>query len=149
MASEGHGWAHLVALLIACALGWAAIEGHRWWYSPPPLDERDHDVTPGETLDDTDSDTTDDTDSDTADTVADTGWWGRRITLSDGSTIVRTGDDVDAPLNRDEFADHLLADGDGRYVDWVREIRETFGVSKATAKRDIGQAKARAKDRVG
>lgn len=145
------GWAHLVGLMIASVIAFLGVWTHRWWMdyrdpSPTPPEDDETDVTPGETYDLTPDDTTDDTE-------ADTGWWGRRIRLADGSMMVRqpdaldvADDEIDVDLGdeetREEMADRLVAGG-GSYADWVREIMGAFDVSEATAKRAIRDARDR------
>lgn len=160
------GWAHLVALLVAVLVAVVAINTHQWWTkiynpSPPPPEDDEIDVTPGET-DDPDPDDTDD------DTPDDTEQEGRRIvTLADGSRVVRyvsrapaDPDDPDDNWNilgddepdegavetREEMADRLLPLIEAErcsYSDAVREIMNAHDVSETTAKRDIRNAKER------
>jgi hypothetical protein len=150
-AATGRGWGHLVGLAIGTVIAVLAYGTVQWWreyrgLSPTPPDGDEIDVTPGETGDLTPDDTTDDTE-------ADTGWWGRRIRLADGSIVVRqphapdvTDDEIDVDLEeeetREETADRLVAGG-GSYADWVREIMNTHDVSESTAKRDIERARDR------
>lgn len=151
VAAESGSWAHLIGLLAAVAVAVMGVGTHQWWMhyrdpSPTPPDDADIDVTPGET----DDLTPDDTDGDTA---PDTGWWGRRVRLPDGSIVVRqpdavvADDDIDVDLEgeetREDMADRLVAGG-GSYADWVRGIMGAFDVSEATAKRAIREARERA-----
>lgn len=143
-AAQPAGWAHLVALAVAILIAVLCVSGHQWWMgerdpSPTPPDEDGTDLTPGETGDLTPDDTTDDT-----------GWWGRRITLADGSRVVRYRPDSDyddepnddQEETRDEMADRLVASG-GRYSDAVREIMNAYDCSESTAKRAIAAAQER------
>lgn len=143
------GWAHLVGLLIAAAIAVLGIGTHQWRLSlqdpsPTPPQDGEEDVTPGETYDP-------DTDDTTRDTADDTGWWGQRVRLPDGSTVVRQhralDDVVDEPDDedeetREEMADRLVREG-GAYTGWVRELMGAHDVSESTAKIEIRKARQR------
>lgn len=140
------GLAHLGGLLAAIVFAALLIGAHqivtgRVDHSPPPPDGDDTDMTPGETGDLTPDDTT-----------GDTGWWGRRVRLPDGTLVVRQhaadvlDDEIDVDLEdeetREEMAERLVLGG-GSYADWVREIMNAHDVSEATAKRAIRDARDR------
>lgn len=151
-AASPAGWAHLVGLLVALAVGALAVGAHQWWLdgmpSPTPPWARGNALPPGET-DDTDPD---DTGFDTAD---DPPAGGRRVvTLPDGTRVVRyvshiiddPGEDEEEEESREEMADRLdalIRQGRCRYSDAVAEIMNAFDCSESTAKRALAEAKTR------
>jgi hypothetical protein len=155
------GWAGPIALLVAAALFWYLIRPiGEWIYSkienssptpalPPPPRVTPQDNTAVDPVDPP------------AEPASERPWWGRRIRLKDGSTIVRqvahiarTGnsvqpddDEIDLDLDEpDETLEEWIARADVPgvgYNDLVRQGAAAFGVSQSTVKNRIREHRAR------
>jgi hypothetical protein len=153
-AVEPHrGWGGLIAIAIALGCAWLVHLATRRNASPTP-------PTPGPSRVDTQVKAVSDTD----DTSADTDWWGRieehggvrlrrfRAVLATGSSDLPEDDvdhDIDlaladeerAPEKVEDLVDRLDRAGTG-YMDIVRRLIADYGISEATAKRRVRDARA-------